>query len=341
MRILITGGMGFFGVNAARWLLQRGHEIALGSSTAARWTDARDARNARDASSALSIVQMIAQMIVQMDVTQPAQIQACVDSFRPDAVIHAAALSQPLVCEREPERAFAVNAVGTRNLVEALPPQVRAVLLSTDLVFDGVNNTTILEPSIPPRYYTETSTPNARIIYGQSKIAAERTVLEGAFNDTLNNAQNWLVVRSALMFGNSTSDSNGFPHFAVNALRAGETTTLFTDQYRTPVWTDDLAAALELLLQPSVFSECAADGDKRIFHCGGAERINRVDFVQRFCAAAGVDTRGIRAVPMSAVPSYTTRVPDVALDSGRLRALGWQPHSLDEAFAAMLLSDDL
>jgi hypothetical protein len=45
----------------------------------------------------------------------------------------------------------------------------------------------------------------------------------------------------------------------------------------------------------------------------------------------------IEAVRMDAAPHYTTRVPDVSLDSSLLTALtGWSPTPLKEAFAQML-----
>jgi dTDP-4-dehydrorhamnose reductase len=300
LRYLITGGAGFFGMNAARWLRERGHGVMLTSSVPERYGAAG--------------AQFLPMNICDAEAVQRSLDAVCKNTNL-DAIIHAAAFSQPLACEQDTERAWAVNVRGTKNVLQAASNlDVPFVFLSTDLVFDGEHS--------PEELYREDDTPNTRIVYGQTKIAAERLIAEQSFGK-------WLIVRSALMFGAGTPWSNGFPQFAVEALQNGKPTTLFTDQFRTPIWTDDLACAVHALLAGKCF--------QTTLHASGAERINRVDFVRRYCALAGVDTSGIHAVPMDAVPSYTTRVRDVALDSSRLCGLvGWQPTPLDRALAAII-----
>jgi dTDP-4-dehydrorhamnose reductase len=74
----------------------------------------------------------------------------------------------------------------------------------------------------------------------------------------------------------------------------------------------------------------------QIFHCGGAERLNRVEFVERCCAVLGVETAKMLAKRMEDVPNYTTRVGDVSLDSTTLKsALHWEQTPLEKAFMEM------
>jgi dTDP-4-dehydrorhamnose reductase len=307
MKLLITGGSGFFGMNAARWFREHGHTTTLTSSAPERYAE----HNAP------------VEPIVPMNICDAEAVKRSLDGIcsiaKPDAIIHAAAFSQPLACEQDPERARLVNVQGTANILQAASNlAIPLIFLSSDLVFDGIRTNA--------HFYTERDEPNARIVYGQTKIAAERVIAEYA-------SAQWIIVRSALMFGLATPWSNGFPQFAIEALRQGKQTTLFTDQFRTPIWIDDLARALESLLL------CLLAGERvpAIVHAGGAERISRVDFVRRYCEQAGIATNGIRAVPMDAVPEYTTRVHDVALDSSTLaQTIDWLPTPLGEAFAAML-----
>jgi dTDP-4-dehydrorhamnose reductase len=73
-----------------------------------------------------------------------------------------------------------------------------------------------------------------------------------------------------------------------------------------------------------------------IYHCGGAERIDRVRFIERCCAVLGVESAQILAKRMDEVPNYTTRVSDVSLNSTKLlRAVDWAQTPLEIAFLQM------
>ena len=73
-----------------------------------------------------------------LDLADREQVEQVVGTFRPDAVVNAAAMTNVDACERDPERAFAVNALGVRNLaVAAERAGAHVVHISTDYVFDG------------------------------------------------------------------------------------------------------------------------------------------------------------------------------------------------------------
>jgi len=131
MRILITGAGG-----------QVGHELA-----AACATDEVTAADHRT-----------------LDVTDRSAVLAAVMSTRPDAVLHAGAWTAVDACEADPERAFAVNALGTRHVAEAARRVgAQLVYFSTDYVFDGTKDSP----------YLEWDTPNPQSVYGRSKLAGE------------------------------------------------------------------------------------------------------------------------------------------------------------------------
>src|SRR5574341_2073790 len=54
----------------------------------------------------------------EMDIQDPDIIQTILD-IRPQVIIHAAALTDVDVCELDPERAYRVNAAGTKHVAEA------------------------------------------------------------------------------------------------------------------------------------------------------------------------------------------------------------------------------
>ncbi|KJH87166.1 dTDP-4-dehydrorhamnose reductase [Pseudomonas fluorescens] len=103
----------------------------------------------------------------QLDLAKPDLIRETVRGIRPDLIINAAGYTGVDQAEREPEAAFALNAVAPGILAEeALALDVPLIHYSTDYVFDGSKT----EP------YNEEDIPNPLGIYGKSKLAGERAI---------------------------------------------------------------------------------------------------------------------------------------------------------------------
>ena len=103
------------------------------------------------------------------DITDFAATEAAVARAKPDLVCHCAAYTDVDGCERDPDLAFRVNALGTWNVAAACNGVGAAMLyISTDFVFDG-------EKGAP---YTEYDSPRPLGAYGASKLAGERHVRE-------------------------------------------------------------------------------------------------------------------------------------------------------------------
>lgn len=283
------------GWNARRYFQQRGYTVISCSPQPERYRDYHSES-----------------LFLQMDVLEQNRVVEVLMHYRPQYVIHAAAYSTPMACERNPVRAQEINVVGTAHVFGAAAAlRIPIVFLSTDLVFDGTGS-----------WYRESDKANPQTIYGRTKFQAEAMLQEQNMFDQ------WIIIRSSLMFGCSPAWANGFPKFAETALCKGESVQLFLDQYRTPVFVDDVARAIDGLIGRELFGE--------IFHCGGAERLNRVEFVRRYCRAMDVPQEGIREVTMDDVPDYPTRVRDVSLLCDKLqRKAFWKPLPLEKAFEEM------
>ena len=131
MRILITGAGG-----------QVGH--ALVGACAADDTTAADHRT--------------------LDVADRDAVLAAVAALQPHVVLHAGAWTAVDACEGDPDRAFAVNSLGTRHVAEAARRVgAHLVYFSTDYVFDGTKDGP----------YVEWDTPNPQSVYGRSKLGGE------------------------------------------------------------------------------------------------------------------------------------------------------------------------
>ena len=75
---------------------------------------------------------------VSMDITDRQGIENVLSEFRPDVIIHGAAMTHVDECEQHKELAYNLNVVGTQNIVDAAKELgVHVVHISTDFIFDG------------------------------------------------------------------------------------------------------------------------------------------------------------------------------------------------------------
>jgi dTDP-4-dehydrorhamnose reductase len=224
-----------------------------------------------------------------------AEVDAVAAAFRvarPEVVIHAAAVASVAACYREPERARQVNTEGSALLADlAAEAGARLVLVSTDLVFDGVKGC-----------YDEQDAPNPLSVYARTKADAEQAVLA---------RPRTAVARVSLLFGPTLTGRAAFFDQQVQALRAGRPITCFHDEWRTPL---SLAAAARALV---ALGESDFEGP---FHIGGPERLSRLEMGQRLAEYLGVDP-GLVVASSREQAAGEPRARDVSLNSARWRRL--------------------
>jgi dTDP-4-dehydrorhamnose reductase len=173
---------------------------------------------------------------LEVDVTDPAAVAACMDACAPDAVVHCAAWTDVDGAEAAEDDALRVNERGPRTVAEAAAARDAAlVVLSTDYVFDGSKGAP----------YAEDDQPSAIGAYGRTKLAGERAALGAHPRGTR-------VARTAWLYG---AHGRNF----VDTMRAlgaeRDEVAVVDDQEGSPTWTRDLAPALEALisLPPGVY----------------------------------------------------------------------------------------
>lgn len=144
-----------------------------------------------------------------------------------DYVIHAAALSDVDACEREPDKAYAANALTTRHLARACAErEMPFVYVSTDYVFDGRKKTPyeVDDPTGPVQ------------VYGMTKLAGE------SFVDKKANPKS-AAVRTSWLFG--PGNPRNFVDAIAKKLKSEATVGVLRDQTDSPTYTADLAEALQ------------------------------------------------------------------------------------------------
>jgi dTDP-4-dehydrorhamnose reductase len=164
-----------------------------------------------------------------LDITDGPSVDAAIVGHAPDVVIHCAALTDTTRCEREPERAMAVNAQGADKVARACARAgARLIAVSTNEVFDGDATTA----------YAEDAPTHAINAYGASKLEGER-LAAAACEDTL-------IVRASWVYGEG---GNNFVEKVLAAAREGKALSFVTDEISTPTCAYDLANAIVALIE--------------------------------------------------------------------------------------------
>jgi dTDP-4-dehydrorhamnose reductase len=197
----------------------------------------------------------------EADVTRLESLRGALLPFRPEWIAHLAAFTRVDDCESQPERAFAVNAQGSRHVAQVGAEAGAGVLaISTDYVFDGRGT----------RPYREDDAAAPQSVYGRSKWEGEQAVRELTPRHR--------IVRTAWLYG------AGGPNFVDTILgraRAGQPLRVVDDQRGSPTFTADLAEGLTRLLATDRIGT---------FHCTNSGECTWYDLAAHVVAHAGLAT---------------------------------------------------
>ena len=220
------------------------------------------------------------------------------DRFRPHAVINAAAYTGVDRAETERDLAFAVNATGAMRLAEACAQRgIRFVHISTDYVFDGRST----------RPYDEDDLTAPLNVYGASKAAAERAVLQAGGT----------VMRTSWVF---SSVGANFLKTIVRLAQAQRELRIVADQHGCPTHAAEVARIAVALV----------DRPPGIYHACGSPPTTWHAFASAIVAEARKCTKlaceKVTAITTAEFPTPAPRPMMSVLDTHKLRGLGIVPN---------------
>ena len=154
------------------------------------------------------------------------------DQFRPDVVLHCAALANIDECEKFPEKAAAINSIYPGRLAAAARKRgIKFVHISTDAVFDGED--------CGESGYKENDAPNPVSRYAETKLQGEINVLD---------SDPEALVPRVNFYGWSTGGSRSLVEFFYNNLAAGNQVNGFCDVFFNTLYVHSLADILDEMM---------------------------------------------------------------------------------------------
>lgn len=251
------------------------------------------------------------------DLDRPESARLLVADGRPTLVVHPAAWTDVDGCARDPATAMRRNADAVGELAAACAAAGSGlVLISTNEVFDGGRSDGL--------GYIEDDATGPRNAYGESKLAGE-----GAARAVFGEGHSLWIIRTAWLYGPPGSD---FPHkilAAADRLPADAALPVVADEFGSPTFTHDLAAALLALV---------AVTDGGLFHLAGEGAASRLEWAQQVLLARRPD-RLVRPITRADFQRASEPPPWGVLDTGRAASLGIRLPAWQSALARYLGSD--
>ncbi|MET4089314.1 dTDP-4-dehydrorhamnose reductase [Bradyrhizobium sp. S3.5.5] len=214
------------------------------------------------------------------DLLRPGTVAAAISQFGPDIVVNAAAYTAVDRAEDEPDRAFAINRDGAREVAAAAASEsVPVIHFSTDYVFDGSKSGS----------YEEQDAPNPQSVYGRSKVEGELAVMAA-------NAQN-IVLRTSWVYAPFGAN---FVRTIWRKLVEGQSLRIVNDQTGCPTYAPDLAQAT-ITLARRLFQTGWRSDYSGITHIAGPDALTWYDFARMIAERRAAEAAGLsRIVPVSA-----------------------------------------
>lgn len=225
-------------------------------------------------------------------------VRGCLGASNAEIVVNTAAMHHVDRCEQDPHQAFAVNAVGSRNLA-LVTGEMGAVLVhvSTDYVFDGAK----VEP------YVEEDAALPLNVYGNSKLAGE------CFVRTLNPKH--FILRTSALYGKHPCRAKGGRNFVELMLKLGRErgqVRVVDDEFVSPTSTMSVARQIAAL------RECDAYG---LYHATAEGSCSWHGFAKEIFATAGLSVQ----VDVADPSEFAAKVPRPhysVLENRRFKRLG-------------------
>ena len=241
-----------------------------------------------------------------LDIRNALALGEVIKAVQPDVIIHLAAMTSVDGCELEPECAAEVNIAGMKHVCSEYSGHI--IYLSTDYVFNGENGP-----------YSETDPTDPINVYGATKLAGERILLE--------NNPDHLVLRSNVVYDYNPNTQASFLNWVIQSLKNKQEIQVVHDQINNPTWAESLARVIELCIEKEI---CG------VVHWGDADYMNRLDFAVKIANAFDLNADLIKPITTEELNQSAQRPLNSGLKTDYLKSrLGITPPEVEECLVTI------
>jgi len=256
-----------------------------------------------------------------VNITDPQTLSVLREDTTHPIVIHLAAKADVDGCEQDKPlgkegAAYKINVQGTQNVVDACKVgKKKLIYISTDFVFDGENT--------PEGGYTEDDATHPLNWYAETKHEGEEIVKASGLS--------YVISRLAYPFRpDEFPVKKDFVHAIMSRLQAGLPIAGVTDHIFTPTYIDDIAFALDKLI------ETDATG---IYHVVGSQSLTPYDAALLIAEHGGFDTSLIsKSTRAEYFKDKAKRPFDLSLNNAKIEKLGVRMRTFSEGLKEVLIA---
>jgi dTDP-4-dehydrorhamnose reductase len=218
-------------------------------------------------------------------------VVAAVRAFAADWIVNTIAYTAVDKAEDEPDEAARLNRVLPGNLARICQETGAGLVhYSTDFVFDGKKTSP----------YAETDPVDPQSVYGKTKLAGERAILEVGL-------EKHLILRTAWLFGPGKTN---FVEKILGFAKTRDVLKVVHDQIGSPTFTGDLSGMTVDLVQA---------GATGLFHTVNSGRASWCELASEAVSTAGINCE-VLPITSAEYPQKAKRPAYSVLDTGRFAA---------------------
>jgi dTDP-4-dehydrorhamnose reductase len=238
------------------------------------------------------------------DITFAESVRAALEHIRPEVVVHPAGIPDLDIADADPARAYLVNVLGTRHVVEsAHAVGAEVVYISTDAVFDGRKTTP----------YVESDLPSPITVYGRTKLGGETIV---------QTQPKYWIFRVSVLFGPGKTN---FVEKGLRKILAGEQYVVASDQEGCATYTLDAGYKIMEVVEARRYG---------LYHLANQGACTRYELARRAVELAGLNPGMVVGVPADQMGRRAPRLKYAVMEMAALEAAGFSlPRPWQDALA--------
>lgn len=193
----------------------------------------------------------------ELDISNYRDVEQKLSLVKPDIIIHTAAFTNVDACEEQRDKAYAINTLGTQNLVN--------YCIGKNVLFIYISSTGVYGTQKDNELYDEFDSAIPTTIHHRSKLEAEKIVS--------NHLNKYLILRTGWLFGGEVTHQKNFVY--KRYLEAKNKTSIKSNPFQigNPTYIKNLVKQIEILIKEKQYG---------LFNCvDSADGITRYDYVRK------------------------------------------------------------